>query len=1536
MPIGDTMSDEEFDAMFSEVTPEQEAALGIPPSQMSDESFNAMFPDEGKPAAEYDSAGGWIDYYSNKLKSGTADVTRGRLGAMALTGKVDYESIKNDASMEAIDAKIKSFEGQNFSRWTTDVYGHEFDWDVRRWVGMAAESLPFMGEVFKGGALGAAIGGAGGAGTALIAGQLGPQAALPEELVSVPALAARGAKWGWQGGAFKASAELMSGMTYVDLLDKGISPDVAKPFAYGAGAVSGAIEVLQLGQLTSVGRKALVSQLADEAGQATLKSFIGEYFKEVGVQVLEEELQEVTALTAQALAAAVDNNPDAAPDAQEVIDRLIETLVTAGPASLVLVGGAKAAGAAPGATLKGVAKAAKATEQSRAVERGGEIVSGVAEKVASGQATITQALNMIKQGFEKKPATVEQVDAARKADVGDTLDALLKPVFNEDGSVQASATFTEQPTEPTVDGPLTGAALEIEGRINAVRAELSTVDTEVSALEDELASKEEANILVDTLKGEISALTDARAQVNADIREARAELSRAKKAGDDTAALQAEFNAAVEERDDLTSQIDAARDELSGQKTQAVTALTAKLEKAYTARENINNELVALQSGQYDTLDLANEAITVKGKQVTTLKAKAVNESLKMFRRGLREGVKFAKDEVRAVQRSVVELIKESGLDLKDQAKFIQKLRAVQTVDQLRKALPDIQQRIDRLLEADALREANKKLKRVLKRTELRKGGKRAEGKYTADVQKILDSYRKMVTDEDARAEALARNVAQLGASLEDGQALSAAQTEQTQKQLLDSLVAARVKDLASKTAKEVDALAEEIQAIVDTGKARAIEKKQAEIEARREKVAQAVTSINGAAPVDSASPANSALRVNTLKRSAERFARTVGRTIKSWPGLMKLLSQHDQNSALEDIADTHEAVRVEEANKAEQREKALDVILERAGVNKKTVLNRIIAGAKVEKAGSYVDADGKHQTLYISRNEAIKLWMQTQDADLIAGLKEGNKYTFPEDLAATQKSTYELLSEYLSAEDKAVAQGVLDYYAGYFSRLNEAWEDETGASLTKSDTYSGYARRINLDSGDGVTETQSAAQGFFQEQASRASIRPSSTIARVTNAKGLATADFFVDLMSHINDVEHWLAWRNTAKDLRAIFSNTEVRNTIRLKYGDGMMRTVDMQYHTMVGTRLQQQSEALKFLDTIRRAAGTSFVGGKGLSFFKQMTAITNFLLFVDGKEFVSGVADFLSNPKKAIDILETSPLLKARFETFNRDLMEAIQSDYAKKMGSKRNMLLEINMMAVKYGDRATLWMGGWAVYKAELAKTGDHEKAIRKFEKAFNSTQSSGTADQLSQLEQTGPFGKMMTIFLKQPLQMIDFQMEAIRKAGALPTKENYLAAARTIAVTNAAQMLFQVAASAPGLLFGDGDKVDEELLKILRAAILGPWTGLPVLGDVLGYLAVSATNLVFDADEYAFKPNTIPTDVMQRAVQLPGQLSEILLEDASAENVFDFIHNWNRSLDLVAPLPTRGIPKEPYVNALEKLFVDDDDDKEIGAGIKFNE
>lgn len=112
--------------------------------------------------------------------------------------------------------------------------------------------LPYLKESAIKGGKGALIGGTAAGVMALIAGQLGPQIATPEEFVTVPAMTALGAKIGASFFSLDNMRQIETGSVYRDLLQSGVDPGVSYVAANGYGMISTGLEAGALKILTKM------------------------------------------------------------------------------------------------------------------------------------------------------------------------------------------------------------------------------------------------------------------------------------------------------------------------------------------------------------------------------------------------------------------------------------------------------------------------------------------------------------------------------------------------------------------------------------------------------------------------------------------------------------------------------------------------------------------------------------------------------------------------------------------------------------------------------------------------------------------------------------------------------------------------------------------------------------------------------------------------------------------------------------------------------------------------------------------------------------------------------------------------------------------------------------------------------------------------------------------------------------------------------------------------------------------------------------
>ncbi len=278
----------------------------------------------------------------NARQSGQLDTELGLLRSQQIYGNETPE----------IEARIAEIKGQRGT--LEDSQGKDRGL-IERAVSGAARMTPIMESgLIKGAKRGIATG-AGAGLAAAVAGQLGPQVASPEELVTVPISAGVAFGVGMTHGTMQNIGEIEAGLAYdemADLVDEAgnkIDPTTAKSFAAAVGVINAALEGAQINTLirSFPGGRAALNKLIRTAASKTIKEVATKkgakaaakavakgtvaYGKDIATETGQELLQETTSIVGSELAKMVNNELQGtgmkAATAAEIAGRLKETAV---------------------------------------------------------------------------------------------------------------------------------------------------------------------------------------------------------------------------------------------------------------------------------------------------------------------------------------------------------------------------------------------------------------------------------------------------------------------------------------------------------------------------------------------------------------------------------------------------------------------------------------------------------------------------------------------------------------------------------------------------------------------------------------------------------------------------------------------------------------------------------------------------------------------------------------------------------------------------------------------------------------------------------------------------------------------------------------------------------------------------------------------------------------------------------------------------------------------------------------------------------
>lgn len=782
--------------------------------------------------------------------------------------------------------------------------------------------------------------------------------------------------------------------------------------------------------------------------------------------------------------------------------------------------------------------------------------------------------------------------------------------------------------------------------------------------------------------------------------------------------------------------------------------------------------------------------------------------------RGAREATASTKRQIKTIQKRLVGIIEQSNLDKKDQNKFMKLVTNIQTTEQLQKALPEIETRILTLGAKSDIRLYINKIKKLLKATKVKKQSGKPAGKFTADVQQILDDAKKYVK-----------------MSREEGQELILKNLEPyttTDTFPPDAIVRENVmidtfSGLNTKSVADLKKAADFLEYVIETGKVSAELKKfnrSEQIARQKSKVIDVLTGGEGI-PDTVKTTGIKQTDSKTRKEMVSNYFSSIGKSIVGWKDVLDMLSVKDKESDpyksfISRWGDVIDEQRQERGGMLDQTTAVRDMIRNIYDIQgDREVIKHIAELNKEVELGTFKNADGKDVELVFTRDELIKRHMEMQDPTLTETFDEGMGYT---------QEIKDAITDKLTKEDIAFAEAQLAFYRSYYSGVNDVYREMYGVNLPKNEFYSPIKR-------EGVAEAVTGAGDFLQDITSRASVAGSSLKSRVKNVHPLKQRGSTSVMEQHVTQMEHFKAWAEKLRDMQTVFNDPQVRTAMELNHGRDIIGVVDSFLNDMA-----RGSEARAFrtaaLDKLRARFSRAVLSVKPSIFVKQLTSFLAYADSVPVGSFTKGQIDFWKAPVEHTKfLLEESTMLKTRGQNINRDLAVALKSDEYNFFREKASFLNSLTLN-IKAGDQGAIVAGGWSAYKHHYdnaikeGKTEEEAKkiGIEEFERITESTQQSAELSEQSAFQRGGSIAKLFTMFLSTPNQYFRKELGAVRNtlAGRGSMKQH----AKTIFIFHfMLPMLFQ--------FVSDFFRFNKE--QQLRAALLGSLNGWFIVGDALDYL-----------------------------------------------------------------------------------------------------
>ena len=348
---------------------------------------------------------------------------------------------------------------------------------------------------------------------------------------------------------------------------------------------------------------------------------------------------------------------------------------------------------------------------------------------------------------------------------------------------------------------------------------------------------------------------------------------------------------------------------------------------------------------------------------------------------------------------------------------------------------------------------------------------------------------------------------------------------------------------------------------------------------------------------------------------------------------------------------------------------------------------------------------------------------------------------------------------------------------------------------------------------------------------------------------------------------------------------------------------------------------------------ASGVSLTGNPN-QYFKQLTGMINARMFVTQEEYNDGLQDFILNYDHAVEVMNSSPLLKNRAAMLDRDYKPSLSAYKAMNLLSKKpdwktfTTWREALGFGMQMGDLHAIHAGFWSVYRAELAKTGSEKKAMLAFEKAFETTQSSSLISELPGWFRGTGMEKFVTLFKQQPTRIVEhMHTDYLRWQRSIGTKDEAANKARfynTVKVAFTAEAAFRSVAMLTSLPFASDDVERAHAVHgFVAQSLVGPTGGLPMIGGMIQATSTVITNIATGDNMRVFDEKFLPYDVANSLGQMAVKTGKIVSGEGDLNDIIKLARLGAKAYGLAAPKDMGGgIPWEAPLKVLDKLVPDD--------------
>jgi len=874
-----------------------------------------------------------------------------------------------------------------------------------------------------------------------------------------------------------------------------------------------------------------------------------------------------------------------------------------------------------------------------------------------------------------------------------------------------------------------------------------------------------------------------------------------------------------------------------------------------------------------------------KGKAVRKAELKGLKQTIiqgiKRFEQGSRSGQRYTKAEIKQVQTDLIKIMEESPSIPKN---FLRKIKNTNDIAKLFKMIPVVLDQITSLEEKAEIRKLKIAIKKELKSTKPKKVAGKPLGKFTAEVQEVLNIMRdasKLTADEAA---------AKIFDNLETNK-----EGYSSQMKVYENRILAMMANWKTISVKDLQEILDEINEMKETGQMMKALRDFNYAEEVNRKADFIVDTVTGGKGLTSGRQTTGLIKkkgFDKLKADLKTFGKG---WVMSWNGVNSI---YEWNLPVDEKGSIIKSLSVKEAEdtfknlQTDYINEFSEAISEAYGIEN----NPLKIGKKINELkkdiviGTFKNSIGQDVEIVMNKDQIIKRWMEFQDTTLDEAFEEGNNYT---------QEIKDAIVSLLTSADKVFAEKQFEIYENWYQKQNPVFRLINGVNLPHNPNYSPIRREgFKLEEDIGFNET-------LNEINFRRTINPSSQKSRVRNNNPIALQGSMEVLDRNITETSYYVAWVQKARELDAIFKKNKVRESIKQEFNAEILAVTEEHIESFItnGKNHADRSGLSNWLTKGRKTFTLGALMIKPALTVKQMISTLAYAEKLSAKDLTIGVADFFKNPIENYKILASeSVLIRERGKNIERDIADAMKTDVYKRF-SKYHTFANTLMLNVILGDKGAIVVGSWAMRKKALSQGLSKEATVQQYEEFSSETQQSSDLSQLSAVQKGGALWKLFTMFQSSQRQYFAKEVNAIKtlfqKGGRTP--KNIRKVARTMFIYHVLlPVFFQMVVN----FFRFDDEAKKEYL---RAGILGSLNGFFIVNDILeGIISAAMGMKVWEPNIPILGMTKDITDAISKVDWTDIEIDELL------EALNDFVDAGN-----VLGIPTKQV-KGLYTGAKELI------------------